>query len=142
MKTKELIEYINLQVGQFLQILDKIKSRTHIVQITDSPMQQYKHIIETSFLEYAGTNMRKREITHKEFNEVKLEKLDGMGPSKEFPINLLQEHFKEEKQFSLHSSCKHTTALFNNVKNIGKKPQNFMKLCLHREYFKLKIRRF
>ena len=51
------------------------------------------HITETNFLLHVDKHMKDKELyiykkkkkPYREFSEVKLEKLDGIGPSKEFP---------------------------------------------------------
>ena len=86
--------YFNLQVSQGRQIFNKIQGGAHIVYITDSPTHVYTNIMRLVLL-----RERERDITiiweiytHKLVNIIKLEKVDGIGPSKEFPSNLLQKH--------------------------------------------------
>lgn len=43
--------------------------------------------------------------THRELNEVNLEKLEGIGPSKELPWNLLQDHLRDFSSETISLLC-------------------------------------
>lgn len=98
-----LNQYINLQISQVFYVFYETKRWAPIVYITDSPAKLDTNINETALVptmrgggeETKGDRIDKRfetKCTYREFSEVNWEKFDGIGPWKEFPWNLLQNH--------------------------------------------------